>query len=215
MMTKEVIKNNFSRCAKYYDRYSTVQNMCALKLIEGIGKSHFNKILDVGCGTGIYTAILRKSFPFAVIKAVDISKEMIRMAREKIKDDSVEFIVADAETIKLKEDFDLITSNASLQWFDDLGMSLINYKDLLIEGGHIVFSTFGPLTFCELNISLRRLFGERLIINSGSFIEKSQIEEVLKDNFREIGVEERIYKERYGSLLELLEKIKYSGIRGY
>jgi len=215
MADKEVIKNNFSRYAKYYDRYSNVQHSCALELISKIKTNGFKKILDIGCGTGNYTKYLRAKFPLAQIKALDISSEMIEVAREKLEDKEIEFIIADGESINFEEKFDLISSNASFQWFEDLRGALLRYKRLLNRRGVISFSTFGPNTFYELNQSLREMYRRREVsLSSRNFPQKTKIEKILKVLFGEVEVERKIHKEKYNLLSELLRKIKYSGVRG-
>ncbi|MEA3305918.1 MAG: malonyl-ACP O-methyltransferase BioC [Candidatus Omnitrophota bacterium] len=214
MLDKELIKKNFSKYARYYDRHASVQNLCALKLIERIKAGGFGKILDVGCGTGNYTGLLKERFPMAKIKAMDISGEMIEIAKEKLNDNSIEFIIADGETTNFEERFDLIGSNAVFQWFENLEITLSGYKDSLNEKGVISFSIFGPLTFNELDGSLKELYGDEAAISSRGFAEKETIEKILKGLFRKIEVEQKIYKERYASLLKLLKKIKYTGTRG-
>jgi malonyl-CoA O-methyltransferase len=214
MIDKEVVKRNFSRYAHYYDRYSTMQNLCATNLITKLDGSCFADILDIGCGTGNYTELLREKFPKARIKALDISGEMIEVAKGKLQDERIEFITADGETIDFKEHFDLISSNASFQWFEDLEKALSRYKGCLAENGVILFSTFGPLTFCELDNSLKEFNGGEAAISSCNFFERAEIEKALKRWFRSAKIEEKLYKERYDSLPELLKKIKYTGTRG-
>jgi malonyl-CoA O-methyltransferase len=215
MTAKDIIRHNFSRSAASYDEYSALQDRLGGELIGMLKETGPSSILDIGCGTGNYTAILRKIFPQALIKAIDISEEMVNMARRKLDDDRVTFIVGDAERVDLDEEFDLISSNASFQWFDDLEKALANFKKLLKDGGVILFSTFGPLTFKELNIALRELLGGTALTNSIRFPEKASIRKMLKGNFKKSEVKEKIYLEGHPSLLELLKKIKYSGIRGY
>lgn len=214
MISKDIIKSNFSKYARYYDKYATVQNFCALKLIKKIENCHFNKVLDIGCGTGNYTGLLKDRFPVAHIKALDISEEMVRIAKEKLKSDRIEFIIADGETIDLKQEFDLISSNVSLQWFEDIRGTLTKYKKLLIKDGIISFSIFGHLTFYELNKSLKEISGKDASVSSSEFIEKEKIHKIMKELFREIAIDEYMYKEKHPSLLELLKKIKYTGTRG-
>lgn len=211
---KEIIKRNFSRYAKFYDEYATIQNLCVLRLIAKTEANGFDKILDIGCGTGNYTKLLKNRYPTAHIKAIDISREMVEIAKEKLHGRMIEFIIGDAEVMDFKEQFDFITSNASFQWFEDLETTLLKYKNLLNRNGVISFSIFGPLTFYELNQSLRGVFGEGVSISSCNFIEKVKIKKILEKYFKEVDIEQKIYKEKYTSLSELLKKIKYSGIRG-
>lgn len=214
MTYKEKIKNNFSRYAHLYDDYAGVQDLCALALIDKLTAGKFNRILDIGCGTGNYTKLLREKFPAARIKATDISETMIDIAKKKLNKKNVEFIIADAENPCFNDTFDLISSNASLQWIGDLEARLLAYKNLLNSGGMISFSTFGPDTFRELRASLKELFGKSIKISSSHFMEEGKIRGVLCNLFKKVILEKKVYKERYNSLEGLLKKIKYSGIRG-
>jgi malonyl-CoA O-methyltransferase len=220
MNTKEIIKRNFSRYAGHYDDYSNIQDASAKRLIEELGPDSVTSILDVGCGTGNYTRLLRERFPLAKIKAIDISGEMVETAKVKLKGKGIEFAVKDAEELELSEEsdstetFDLITSNVSFQWFAGLEKALLDYKDRLKPGGTILFSTFGPLTFYELNDALKELSEEADEISSRRFLEKMKITKIMKSLFKKIEVREEAFKENYASLREFLKKIKYSGTRG-
>lgn len=213
-MDKEIIVRNFSRYANLYDRYADVQRRAGVELLSQInGKCTFNKILEIGCGTGNYTLLLREKFKNAKIKALDICSEMVGIARQKLKDMGAEFIVADAEDANLGESFDFITSNACFQWFEDLEKSLMKYNGLLKENGAILFSIFGPSTFSELNVSLRCV-SKNVSVEANNFITKEKIEKILNKNFKGIKIKESIYQESFLRLKDLLCKIKYSGIRG-
>lgn len=214
MIDKDIVKNNFSKYAKHYDSHCSVQNLSALHLASKTELNQFKNILDIGCGTGNYTMLLRGSFPDAAITAVDISKEMIDVARGKLEYDNINFITADAETLSLSDRFDLISSNASFQWFDNLDKALYKYRELLKSDGIITFSIFGPLTYLELNGSLQQLYGEDAKTHSAGFSNKACIEDILRKGFKEVDIEEKIYKRKYDSLKQLLENIKYTGTRG-
>lgn len=212
-MDKEILIKNFSRCAHFYDKYADVQKNSALRLLGRIEKENFNNILELGCGTGNYTVLLRDKFRQSKLKALDISGKMLQVAQEKLAGQNVEFIIADAETVNLREGFDLITSNACFQWFKDLGNTLMKYKGLLGEGGTVLFSTFGALTFLELNKALSCIF-KNANFAADNFITKNEINKILKRIFKRAEVEEVFLKETFFSLKELLKKIKYTGVRG-
>ncbi len=202
---------NFSRYAHTYDEYADVQKLVALKLLKGLDGKVFNKILELGCGTGNYTLLLKDKFRQAELKAVDISGRMIEVAREKLNHKQIDFVIADAETVKLDENFDCITSNACFQWFDDLGKAMQVYKRLLKKGGTILFSLFGPSTFRELNTSLRYML-DNSPVDAKHFISKDRMKEILERNFKRVEIKEAVYKESFLHLRDLLHKIKYSGI---
>jgi malonyl-CoA O-methyltransferase len=231
-MDKNIIIRNFSRCAYVYDRYADIQKCIAIELLKlinpvhsiresasklrkgGVKEDNINNILEVGCGTGNYTLILREKFKNAKIKSIDISKEMIEVATQKLEGKKIEFIVGDGETIDLEERFDLITSNACFQWFQDLEAAFKKYKRLLKDNGLISFSIFGPETFWELNESLKRTL-ENISISVDNFISQPRLKRLLGNNFKDITLKETRYEESFSCLRELLNKIRYSGIRGY
>lgn len=212
-MDKSNIAHNFSRYAHLYDKYAAVQNQAALKLASSLEDGNFSKILELGCGTGNYTLMLRNKFRGARIKALDISEEMISVAQNKLKHKNIEFMVADVEKIIPDQDFDLITSNACFQWLNDPAKALRGYAKSLQKGGVVCFSIFGPDTFCELNTALKSVLEESRL-DAAYFCNRDSLKAMLKDNFKSVKINEICYKESFGSLKGLLEKIKYSGIRG-
>jgi len=216
-MNKSNIAHNFSRYAHLYDQYAAVQNQAAFELAGSLKNNNFSKILELGCGTGNYTLLLWDRFRGARIKALDISEEMICVARNKLKNKDIEFVVADAEKIIPDMidpiNFDLITSNACFQWLSDLGKALRGYAKLLRRGGSVNFSIFGPRTFHELDTVLKNVLEESRL-DSAYFCNHDSLKEMLKDNFKSVKINEVCYKESFNSLKGLLEKIKYSGIRG-
>jgi len=214
IMDKSVIRDNFSRYAKYYDRYSAVQDTSASSLIDYIEPDRLSRILDIGCGTGTYTELLLKRFPAADITAVDISEDMIAIAKEKLNQKQVRFIVSDGETLNLREKFNLITSNACFQWFDNLETALGNYRRWLFPNGIILFSMFGQRTFFELKDSLKYISKDDSSISTDRFMSKARIGTVLKKVFRKVEIKEKTLIEAYSSLAQLLRKIKYTGTTG-
>lgn len=212
-MDKLTIARNFSRHAHSYDMYADVQKRMACDLLGMSGDVAVDKILEIGSGTGNYTLLLREKFMDSQIRAIDISGKMIEAAARKIKSGRVKFMLDDAESANLHEQFDIVTSNVCFQWFVDLETTLIKYKGMLKDGGVILFSTFGPATFKELNESLKYVL-KNVTTNSGNFLSKSDLKCMLKNNFKEVEINEKIYTESFLSLKEFLNKIRHSGIRG-
>lgn len=214
MINKEIIRKNFSKCAADYDQHCAIQMLCALELNNQLADDKMETILEIGCGTGNYTKLLRDKFPGARIKTIDISCEMITAAKTKVSLDRIEFVVDDAEKIFLGGKFDLITSNAVFQWFDDLESALFRYHAALGKRGRILFSLFGSLTFCELNKALAVYLGGSAETNSQKFFTQKTTEGILRKIFQHSQVKREIFKENYDSLAQFLKQMKYTGVRG-
>ena len=156
MINKHLVKMHFNANARSYDLYAHVQKKMASRLIEFSNIKQVepvNEILDIGCGTGHLTELLRKHFPTARITAVDIAPQMIEFAADKFHGRDIEFICADAQEMELSRNYDLIVSNASFQWFNNLQLTLGQLYSKLNNNGILCFSTFGDKTFNELHKS--------------------------------------------------------------
>jgi len=211
--TKELIKRRFSKYARTYDKYAKLQKALAEKLLKFIPERSAENILDVGCGTGALTKLLRDKFKRSHITALDISPEMVKVAKQKVEGD-VEYIVADGEELEENRQYDLIASNATMQWFSSLDRTLAKYKKMLSKEGAIVFTLFGPLTYHELSWVMEDVTNKKMVINSKKFLGRPEIEAILKKHFKHCGIKEEIVKEQYKTLRCLLTKIKYSGTQG-
>jgi ubiquinone/menaquinone biosynthesis C-methylase UbiE len=102
------------------------------------------RALDLGTGTGVAALLVAREFPHARVRGVDISEEMIRIARAKIGLDPegrVAFRVADAASLPYDDDsFDLVTLLNMPPFFGEIAR-------VLRPGGHaIVASSWGPET---------------------------------------------------------------------
>ena len=61
------------------------------------------------------------------------------------------FILGDIETINLEKKYDLIISNACLQWCNDTEETILKLKNSLNEGGILALSVFGKDNIKEIN----------------------------------------------------------------
>jgi malonyl-CoA O-methyltransferase len=215
MLDKAIIENNFSRSAYQYDEYAAIQRFAANSLIEEVPEGKFDRILEIGCGTGIYTHLLNMKFKHSNIKAVDISERMVEVARRKMRTGDVVFEVQDAEKMLLTEEYDLITSNSTFHWFESMENSLLKYSGILNKGAWLVFSVFGPLTFAELATSLRKIAKEKdIFVASRNFLEKEKLARLLAKFLTQVSVKELLVQREYLSITDLLKEIKYTGTQG-
>jgi malonyl-CoA O-methyltransferase len=155
---KQGLRRNFARRAASYDQYAAMQRRMAHGLVAAVGDSlpRARRILEIGCGTGYLTALLRQANGEARLVALDLDAALVAAARRRLGQGAgVSWLVADGET-QLRGSYDLIIANATFQWFTRPGETLAAYYRSLSPGGVLAFSTLGPQTFQELAESLDR-----------------------------------------------------------
>lgn len=102
-----------------YNQFKTVRYQPFFDLLMQISESGLKKGIDIGCGTGEQTALLSKKFPEANFLGIDASAEMLAESR-KYAGDRLRFRQSTIEAFKEEDSaWDLIFSNAALQWADD------------------------------------------------------------------------------------------------
>lgn len=156
MTDKKLITDRFSKNFSTYDDNAFVQNIMAANLTKFIPVNNFNSVFEIGCGTGILTKYIKSFFLYKSYTANDIVKESKKYIKEIIKD--VNFICGDIEQVKIDKKFDLIISNACLQWCNNLNATIIKLVNMLNKNGILAISIFGQQNLCEikelLNVSL-------------------------------------------------------------
>lgn len=160
---KKLARLAFERAAKTYDEAAVLQREVNHHLLERLEYiNHQPKmILDVGAGTGYATHSLQKLYPAANIVALDIAYPMLSVTRSRTKfmvrlKKKIKFINAEAEKLPLADNsVDMVYSNLTVQWVNDLDLALSEFTRVLKPGGMLLFSTFGPDTLKELRDSWR------------------------------------------------------------
>lgn len=155
---KQQVASSFSRFAPYYNDHAIVQQEIGLRLIERCRLLRHRPltILDLGSGTGSLIQPLRKAFPKAHILGLDLAWGMMMQAKKKISfwqslSSKYSHVQGDMEVLPFKDaTFDLIFSNCTLQWANDLEQVFKEVKRCLKSDGSLFFSTLGPSTLKEI-----------------------------------------------------------------
>lgn len=227
MINKKILQMHFSRNAANYDAYAKVQKKMADELLKMISldsknTSKYLDILDIGCGTGCLTKRLASYWPDARITAVDIAPGMIEYTKEKLKDYDIEFQCVDIEEVKLNKKFDMIVSNATFQWFNNLKGTIQKLGQMLEVNGLLAFSTFGHMTFNELKhsheIARKKLQIDGEFPPSQKFFRPEEIFGICKENIGDdfastykIDIKESLEYEYFNSVREFLYSVKKIG----
>ncbi len=154
---KRQARQAFSRAAERYDEVAVLQRETGRRLLGRLDLMLIEPkvVLDIGSGTGVATADLAKRYRRAQIIALDFALPMLQETRKRgswLR--RPRCVCADQEHLPLADDsVDLIYSNASLQWSNDLGHCFSEFMRVLRPGGVLAFTTFGPDTLKELRMA--------------------------------------------------------------
>ncbi|MEJ2671361.1 MAG: methyltransferase domain-containing protein [Deltaproteobacteria bacterium] len=149
---KQGIRRNFARRVLSYDQHACMQRLMAQGLVAIARRvmGQARRILEIGCGTGYLTGLLRQANLEARLVALDLDASVVDAARRRLGlAAKVDWLVADGET-PLNGEYDLIIANATFQWFTCPEATMAAYYRNLAPGGALSFSTLGPKTFREL-----------------------------------------------------------------
>ncbi|MBP1039492.1 methyltransferase domain-containing protein [Vagococcus sp. BWB3-3] len=117
-----------------YLKFKEERTQPAIDLVARIPNNPFKTIVDLGCGPGNRTHLLGKQFPNSRIIGLDSAPDMIERAR-------LDYPQYQFETCDLADDltplgqFDLVFSNACLQWLPNHQELLPRLKKLVAPGG--------------------------------------------------------------------------------
>ena len=100
-------------------------------------------VLDLGCGPGHLTALLRSRWPAAEVVGVDASPAMVERARAQAADPGVRYVLGDVRTYEPERTVDVVVSNATLQWVPGHLDLLPRLAGLVAPGGTLAFSVPG------------------------------------------------------------------------
>ena len=143
---------SFSKHVKTYDRHAQLQRSMAERLATLIPNSFPQKILEIGCGTGVFTRHLLARSPSSIILN-DIAPLMIEHLKNHLEIPSnTKTLAGNAERIQIPK-VKLIAGNAVFQWFQNPQNTLQRFHSALEKEGYLAFSTFGPKTLEEFRRS--------------------------------------------------------------
>lgn len=146
-----------------YDQKACLQQHIAQNLARHIKCVNPKRILEIGCGTGFLTRLMRDKYPQARIDVTDIAPEMIAYTKAKfVADPLMSFFVMDAQEAGHKQGYDLIVTSMTAQWFENPEKTLCDLSRM----APVYFATLGPDNFQEWRKTLKNLslpFGGRIL----------------------------------------------------
>ena len=121
----------------HYLEYQAERTRPAFDLASAIAVERPRTIVDLGCGPGNSTQILRRRWPEAEITGIDNSHAMLDAARAESP--RLRWQFADIASWSSDQPVDLLFSNAALQWLRDQDQLLPRLMSHVSRGGAFAF----------------------------------------------------------------------------
>ena len=205
--------------AELYSRFEKERTLPSYDLVRAV-EGEPKTVLDIGCGIGNSTQVVAEHFPKAHVVGADNSPDMLRHSREVHPE--LEFITLDAahDLGKVQERYDLVFSNACLQWLPDHEQRIKEMLRLLNEGGtlavQIPAQAKHPMHKLIYEVSHRELWADK-ITSYRQYNELTEAEyfDILHENASDFRLWEVTYFHRMPSHESILEWYKGTGLRPY
>jgi trans-aconitate 2-methyltransferase len=124
--------------AAEYHRFSAPQFQWGQRVLSQLHLRGDECLLDAGCGTGKLTRLLLENLPRGRVVGLDLSRNMVRHARQNLAPDfreRVRFVAADLVALPFRNCFDGIFSTASFHWVLDHDALFRNLYEALRPAG--------------------------------------------------------------------------------
>jgi trans-aconitate methyltransferase len=114
-----------------------------LELLRARFGAFRGSLLDVGCASGSFLAVLRQAFPSARLLGLDCDDTLLGIARERLRGRRVEIIPGDALDYRPPSPFDAIVASGVLSCFEDPLVALERWLSWLApDGALFAFTCF-------------------------------------------------------------------------
>ena len=153
------IAASFGARARSYERHAGLQCAVADRLARLLPERKSLNVLELGCGTGLFSRHLLARYPEGRFVLTDAAPAMIAECRRNLAaadQARISFEVMDAGEAGGHAELDLIVSSMTLHWLADPVASVERLRRLLAPSGVLLYATLGPESFAEWRSILAR-----------------------------------------------------------
>lgn len=149
-----VLRRSFDKIADAYDEHAALEQEVGSRLLERIAFNRIplHTIIDLGCGTGRISELLKSNFRKAQVIGLDVSPRMLlHLQRRSRLLRPLRAVCGELSALPLANGcVDLLFSNLAMHWCSDLPGVFAEFRRVLRPGGMLLFSIPGPDTLKEL-----------------------------------------------------------------
>ncbi|MBQ8954448.1 MAG: methyltransferase domain-containing protein [Clostridia bacterium] len=205
--------------SELYLKFKSQRTQPAIDLAKRIAANDPQNILDIGCGPGNSTIVLKGAFPKARVLGIDNSEQMVNKAKEAYPD--IDFALMDIARDDLPpEQYDVIFSNACLQWVPDHAALIPKLFSGLREGG--VLAVQMPMNACEPLFQIADEAARRYLqkypsrpIEENATLSPDRYYDILSALTDRFDIWESVYYHSMPSIEAMVEWIKGARLRPY
>lgn len=193
------VASKFYKAKKSYRQAAIAQAKMRQRLCELVldNASSYERVFEFGAGQDELGQILRPKIDFKKYIISDINE----LANSK---DKVEFKRIDMSLPLPKDlkEFDLIVSNACMQWLDARS-TLESLSHILKPDAFLALSTFGKQNL----IQIKKLCGVGL-----EYLDKDELLSACKTRYKNIQISSKTYNLHFNSAIDVFRHLKLSGV---
>lgn len=205
-----------------YNKFQNERSLPFFDLVSLLHAGPIKNIIDLGCGTGTLTSTIPELFPDAKVIGIDNSEEMLNEAylletdQLGFKNQSIEDFLSE------RGNWDIIISNAALQWIE-------NHKEIfpliikkLNPGGQFAFQmpsqNRNVVNTIILDLAESEQYQEYLsgFIRRSPMLETDEYARLLNDNsVEDCVIFEKVYPVKASNVDGLIDWVSGSNLRPY
>lgn len=144
------VAQSFAASARNYDAHAELQRAVAARLARLLPDLAAPRVLELGCGTGLFSRHLVARYPAGTFTFSDVAPPMLEQCRQALPpSERVRFKVIDAGRLDGEGEFDLVALSMTLHWLPDPLAALERLRGLLSPKGALLYATLGSACFTE------------------------------------------------------------------
>ncbi|SMB82136.1 malonyl-CoA O-methyltransferase [Pasteurella testudinis DSM 23072] len=152
------IQRCFAKALPSYDQQARAQAQINRRLCQMLaqnGRLQFERVLEIGCGSGGLTRLLAQQLSAQSHKVRswqlnDLNPLALQQAQAWLTTETVQLLAGDAEYLTLDQPVDLLASASTVQWFSQPQRFIRLAEQALKPQGLLLFSTFLPDNLIEI-----------------------------------------------------------------